>query len=82
MAARASYSSLLVLNSSLVSAVLAPRLRSQAAASNVRTPTCSAKLRVSSMMPASRACASSGVMLSALGMNCSSSQTSSLAEEA
>ena len=83
MRARASYSSLEVLNSSLVSDVEAPRLRSHAAASKVRTPTCSAKLRVSSIMPASRASASKGVMFScSLGINCKSSQTSSLALEA
>ena len=82
MWARASYSSFEVLNSSLVSAVWAPRLRSQAAASKVRTPTCSAKLRVSSMMPAKSAWASSGVMLFSFGMNCRSSHTSSLALDA
>ena len=82
MWARASYSSFEVLNSSLVSAVWAPRLRSQAAASKVRTPTCSAKLRVSSMMPAKSAWASNGVMLFSFGMNCRSSHTSSLALDA
>ena len=67
-------------NIRLTSTVSAPSLRRYAAASKVRTPAFITKLRVSSMMPASSASASSRAMPRP-PIYCTSSATISLAEE-